>query len=256
VSQIQGGIPNSVSRFPARAAQIYLPPAALVAKAPQLPLIVMMMGQPGNPDASLIAGASDAFAQSHRGLAPIVLVIDQLGDPYQDSLCLDSARGKVESYIMKDVVPWARAHLNVAEDRRMWTIGGFSNGGTCAIYLGAKYPQTWGNVIDLSGEEFAGFGEKDTVLKEIFHGDQSAYDRIKPDNIMAASTYADTDAVFTIGQNDWHLAAAKAGVVRSAEQAGMRTYFHALPGVGHTGPALTTGFPTALKDLARRLGLE
>jgi enterochelin esterase-like enzyme len=254
-SAVLGGIPNRASGFQARPPQIYLPPAALAPSAPQLPLVIMMMGQPGSPDAQVISQASDAFARKHQGLAPIVLVIDQLGDPYRDSLCLDSSRGKVETYIMKDVVPWARMHLNVAQDRRMWAIGGFSNGGTCAIYLGAKYPDTWGNIIDISGEDFAGFGEKDRVLKEIFNGNESAYDKVKPENIMRTTEYVDTAAVFTIGRDDWHLSTTRAGVVRSAQLAGMSTSFHVLPGVGHTVDALTSGFPFALNDLANRWGL-
>ena len=40
--------------------------------------------------------------------APIGLVIDQLGDPAADPLCLDTDRGSVETYVMQDVVPWAR----------------------------------------------------------------------------------------------------------------------------------------------------
>jgi hypothetical protein len=44
-------------------------------------LVIMMMGQPGDPDPQYIAKILDAQAQKNNGLAPYVLVVDQLGDP-------------------------------------------------------------------------------------------------------------------------------------------------------------------------------
>ena len=53
-----------------RDAALYLPPAALVADPPRLPLIVFMMGQPGTPDPTSLAAALNAYAASHTGLCP------------------------------------------------------------------------------------------------------------------------------------------------------------------------------------------
>ncbi|MHB1234445.1 MAG: alpha/beta hydrolase, partial [Microbacteriaceae bacterium] len=104
-------IPGVKSGFKARPAGIYLPPAALVANPPPLPLVVMMMGQPGVPDPAYVAGVLDSFASKHNGLAPIVIVADQLGSPYVDPACANSAKyGNVETYITQDVVNWAVAH--------------------------------------------------------------------------------------------------------------------------------------------------
>ncbi len=60
-------IPGTVSGFNARDAGIYLPPAALVAEAPALPLVILMMGYPGNPDQSYIAAILDEFAAEQQG---------------------------------------------------------------------------------------------------------------------------------------------------------------------------------------------
>ena len=63
-------VPNTNSDFPARPAQLYLPPAALVNHPPRLPLVIMMMGQPGDPDASFIGQVLDEYAARNGGLAP------------------------------------------------------------------------------------------------------------------------------------------------------------------------------------------
>ena len=63
-------VPNTVSGFPARPAEIYLPPAALVENPPRLPLVIMMMGQPGDPDATFIAEVLDEFAAGSRRAPP------------------------------------------------------------------------------------------------------------------------------------------------------------------------------------------
>ena len=150
-------IPNSLSGFRSRPAGLYLPPAALVKQPPLLPPVVMLMGQPGNPDPSLQKSILDAFASRRKGLAPIVLVADQLGNPAIDPPCLDTAKhGRSEIFLVGDVVAWARANLRVLPDAAHWTIAGYSSGGQCALSLGAKHPEIWGNVLDISGEEYPG----------------------------------------------------------------------------------------------------
>lgn len=110
------------------------------------------MGQPGNPDPSFQKPILDAFASRHKGLAPIVLVAEQLGNPAIDPLCLDTAtHGKSETILVGDVVAWARANLRVLPDAAHWTIAGHSNGLQCALSVGAKHPEIWGNVLDTLG---------------------------------------------------------------------------------------------------------
>jgi enterochelin esterase-like enzyme len=256
IGVIAGGIPNTRSGFPARAAEIYLPPAALVEHPPQLPLMVFMLGQPGDPEPALIAPALDAYARDHAGLAPITVVIDQLGNPAVDPLCIDGPRGNVESYVVKDVVPWLRTHLNIAQDRSQWTIAGFSNGGGCASYYAAKYPETWGNMISVSGVEFPGVMEQKRVLKAEFHGDQEAFEAIKPANIMLGRTYPDTVAVFTTGELDTEYGAGQERLARAAQQAGMTVTFRRFSGVGHNNDALRAGLPLGFTEIFARQGLS
>ncbi|WP_169053883.1 alpha/beta hydrolase-fold protein [Agromyces sp. H66] len=250
------GVPNTVSGFDARPAQVYLPPAALVADAPRLPLVIMMMGQPGEPDASFIGDVLDAFAADHDGLAPIALVVDQLGDPMEDPLCLDTAMGDVETYLMQDVVPWARANLEVLQDRRSTTVAGYSNGGGCAAYLGTKYPEVFGNILAISPVEYAGADRSEQVLDTVFDGDQAAYDAVMPANIMTANApYADTSAIFTAGENDAGFAPGAERLADAARGVGMLTTFSVIPDADHGISGLMGGLEAGFALLYPRLGL-
>ena len=249
-------IPNTVSGFISRPAGIYLPPAALVANAPALPLVILLMGQPGNPDPLIIAATLDRDAAAHDGLAPIVIVADQLGDPESDPLCLDTPNyGKAETFITQDVVNWAESNLNIIKDPRYWTIAGYSNGGQCAISLAAKHPDLFSNVVDISGEEFAGSEIEAAVLADVFDGNQGAYDAIKPLNLLAARKFTDTVAVFTVGSDDTGFIPGQQRMAAAATAAGMTVTYWESPNGGHVMPALTDGLDEAFVVLYPRLGL-
>ncbi|MFJ4263067.1 alpha/beta hydrolase-fold protein [Paenarthrobacter nicotinovorans] len=250
-------IPATASGFNARPAGIYLPPAALTADPPRLPLFVLMMGQPGLPDPQYVSAALDDFAARNNGLAPIAIVADQIGPDQDDTLCLDTAKyGNVEKYINQDVVNWARANLNILPDRDHWTIAGYSNGGQCAISFAVKYPEMWGNVVDISGEEFPGAEDPAGNLEEIFAGNQAAYDAQKPINIMKGKHFPDTTAVFTAGSDDLVYVAAAQAVSAAAQKAGMTVTYYEVPNGGHVGLALNAGLEKGFDVLYPRLGLS
>jgi len=256
-SQTQVVIPNPASGFRARPAGLYLPPAALTPNPPALPLVIMMMGQPGNPDPSFSAAVLDRFAAQHDGLAPIVLVADQIGNPAVDTLCLDTARhGKAETYIVEDVVGWARTHLHVLQDPAHWTIAGYSNGGECALSFGVKYPQIWGNVLDISGEEFPGSDRARATLTSDFGGNRSAYAAAKPLNELAGHAYPNTVGIFTVGSNDAAYRTQAKAVYAATTAVGWKTtYFEVLNG-GHVLGALNGGLEEGYTVLYPRLGLS
>lgn len=249
-------IPGTVSGFTARPAGIYLPPAALTPNPPALPLVVLMMGQPGNPDPQFIADVLNRFASAHRGLAPIVIVADQLGNPSIDTLCLDTPRyGNVETYINVDVVGWARTHLNILTDRAHRTIVGYSHGGQCAISFAGKHPDIWGNVLDISGEEYPGAEQPARTLSEIFGGNQTAYDAQKPVTILGNGRFADTTAIFTVSTDDPVFRPGVKRVAAAAGTAGMTVTYLELRGVGHLVGALNAGLDQGFAVLYPRLGL-
>lgn len=252
-------IPATTSGFPARPAGIYLPPAALVKDAPALPLVVMMMGHPGSPDATVISDVMDAFAAQHRGLAPIVVVADQLGKDVNDTACADStAYGKARTYITVDVVAWAKQNLHIIQDPAYWTIAGYSNGGGCAITFGALDPQLWKNILDVSGEPFGGSEQVGKVTKTVYGGDAAAFEASKPVSILAAAppgTYRGMTAVFTAGAEDAAYIAHADQVAAAARAVGMTVVRYDVPGAGHTGDALKVGLAEGFAALAPVLGL-
>ncbi|WP_144629023.1 alpha/beta hydrolase [Arthrobacter woluwensis] len=249
-------IPAAHSGFPARWSALYLPPAALVKNPPRLPVIIFMLGQPGHPDARLMGYAVNAYAAQHHGLGPIVVGVDQLSDPSLDPLCLDTSMGKVETYMMKDVVPWIRNNLPVRQDRKDWAIVGYSNGGSCAAYFGSKYPQVFGSFAGLGAEAFQGSDHSAEVLRDVFHGDQAAYNAVRPMNIMAKrAPYRDTRAIFTVGQNDGVFLPAAQAYTAAARKAGMDTSLYIVPHGDHSHTGLDGGIEKTLQWLYPRMGL-
>ena len=252
-------IPATASGFDARPAGIYLPPAALVANAPALPLVIMMMGHPGNPDPTAISAVLGDFAAKNKGLAPIVIVADQLGPNGDDPACADSAAyGSAETYITTDVVEWARQNLNIIQDPASWVIAGYSNGGGCAAKYLATYPDKWKNLIDVSGEPFPGSEDPDQVTATIYGGDAAAFEASKPVNIMKAAApgaYQGITAVFTAGSEDPTYIAAAQELTAEALDVGMSVTYYEVPGAGHVGDALSGGLQEGFTVLYPVLGL-
>lgn len=251
-------IPSSAG-FSPRNATVYLPPAAQVANPPRLPLVVMMMGYPGSPDPSFVAEALDAMAAKNKGLAPIVIVADQLGSEAQDPACADSEKfGGVSTYFNTDIPAYASAHLNVVTDRAAWTIMGYSNGGACAFSFAAHHPDIWGNVIAISPDEYPGIDAPEEMTASIFRGDAAAFEANKPAAGLAANAgaFAGRFAVFTVGEKDTGFVPGAQRNADLAEKAGYATTFHVVPGADHLATALRGGIPFAMEILYSRLGLS
>ncbi|TXN31886.1 alpha/beta hydrolase [Lacisediminihabitans profunda] len=250
-------IPATASGFVARPAYLYLPPAALVANPPPLPVLILMMGQPGGPDSSTrYLPTLNQFAAAHHGLGPIVLTIDQIGSPTKNPLCIDSPAGKVHTYVMTDVVDYVRSTLHVASGRVNWAVGGYSNGGECALSFGAKHPDVFGSIVDISGEIGPSLGGVATTIRLGFGGDAAAYTAEQPLTIMKANHYTDTLAVFTDGSADSYYGPEGATAEAAAKTAGMTTARFVGQGIGHRSDAIIYGLPMALPLLYPRWGLE
>lgn len=253
-------IPGTVSRFPARQALIYLPPAALVANPPALPVLVMLAGQPGSPEHVFIAGhldgVIDSLAALDGGLAPIVVVPDQLGAPSVNPMCVDSAIGNSATYLTVDVPAWIHANLNVLPGAAAWGIGGFSQGGTCAIQLGAGHPELFGSIIDVAGELAPKNGTPGQTIARGFAGDAAAYDAAKPLSIIGAhAPYTNTVGVFAAGQQDARFTEWTATIAAAARTAGMRTTVLSSPGTAHDWYTVRYAFEHGLPLLYAQMGL-
>lgn len=254
---LTGDAPRSSAGFAPRHATIYLPPAALVKDPPALPVVVFMMGLPGYPNPHPMVDVMNEFAAKHDGLAPIVIIADQLGAQTQNPGCIDSAAyGGVETYFNTDIPNWIRGHLRVLPDPKYWTISGYSNGGACAFVYGARHPDIWGNIATASGEPWPGFGDPKSVQKA-FAGDQALFEATKPQAILAQhpGAYDGHYAVFAAGGLDKKYGPANRASADLAEAAGFTTTFYLVPNATHTGPGLRGGLEKAFEVLYPRLGL-
>ena len=252
-------IPATQSGFAAREALVYLPPAALVDDAPALPVIVAMSGQPGSPLDMFASGrldrVMDQYASAHHGLAPIVVVPDQLGAPEDNPMCVDSPLGQSATYITVDVPAWIRANLRVLPDPASWAVMGFSQGGTCAAQLGSAHPDLFGTIVDISGEMAPTIGA-DTV-QDAFGGSQAQYAAAFPAAIMEARTpYADMAGFFCVGEDDQQYRPQVEQVEAAARAAGMSTRLTASPGTSHDWGSMHWCSQDALPELAQRLGIS
>lgn len=231
-------IPGKTSHFKARPATIYLPPAALVKNPPRLPLLILMAGQPGDPDRFFAAGKihkiMDAFAKKNDGLAPIVISPDQLGNPSHDTLCSDTpVYGKVETYLTVDVTRWAVAHLPVQKPGASWGIGGFSMGGTCATHLGPRHHQLYGHIFSVGGEEHETNGSVSSMITRFYRGSREQYDDHVP--ATAIAKYGQPSQTFLFGNGYYDTLGQKNAriIARAALAKGMSVTAVVAQGTGH-----------------------
>lgn len=253
-------IPATVSGFAARPALVYLPPAALVPHPVSLPVIEMMSGQPGSPqdvfEAGLLAETLDAYAKAHNGLAPIVVVPDQLGSRASNPMCVDSPLGNSATYLTVDVPNWIRSALTVDSDPTGWVIAGFSQGGTCSIQLGAAHPEIYGTVLDVSGELVPSIGSAATTIAKGFGGSAAAYAAAAPVAVLAAhAPYTDFQVIVAVGGNDTRFEPYAHAIAAAAKSAGAVTQTIVSPGTAHDWRTVHYAWSEALPTLAVRTGL-
>lgn len=252
-------IPPAVSGFRSRDALVYLPPAALVARPPRLPVLVLMSGQPGSPQQFAVSAQLqrhlDGFARRHRGLAPIVVVADQLGHAESNPMCVDSGLGASATYLTVDVPHWISRHLNVLSARRDWAIGGFSQGGTCAIQLGAGHPELFGSLLDISGEVAPSRGSDPDTIDSGFGGSASAYAAATPSAVLAKyAPYPDSVAIFGLGDGDGRFGPGVRMIAARAAAAGMHTHLFVSSGSAHDWRTVDFALENALDVFAVRWG--
>jgi S-formylglutathione hydrolase FrmB len=224
-------------------------------------VLILLSGQPGGPENMVQSGkvraTFDAFASAHHGFAPIVVIPDQLGQPQLNPMCVDSALGKVATYLTVDVPRWIRTHLTVQTTPAAWAIGGFSEGGTCSIQLGAQHPELFGGIFDVSGQLAPANGTVQQTIDRGFGGSAATYRAATPLALLAArAPYRDTVAVFVSGQFDTKYGPQSDAVSAAARQAGMRVTRAISPATAHDWHTVQWAMRTQLEPIERQLGLE
>lgn len=255
---VSAPIPAATSGFPAREARIYLPPAYFTDPRPELPVLVLLAGQPGSPDDWLVGGrltqTMDAFAAQHDGLAPVVVVADGTGGQFANPLCMDSRLGNAASYLTVDVPAWVKQNLQIDQEPRAWAIGGLSYGGTCALQLATLRPDVYPTFLDISGQAEPTLGDRARTVQEAFGGDDAAFARNNPADLLAHNRYPDSAGAFVVGLDDREYRAGVEQLTAAARAAGMDVHLTELPG-GHTFSLWSAALEKEMPWLSRRLGL-
>ena len=197
----------------------------------------------------------NAFAAGHHGLAPIVVIPDQLGSSQENPMCLDSALGNVETYLTVDVPKWINAHLNVLNGRNNWSIAGFSEGGTCSIELGTKYRSMFGSILDISGQIAPLNGTVAHTIRVGFSGSRAVYRAaMAPALLAAGSPFSNTLGIFVVGHLDARYGPQVAVVTRAARAAQMDVHSFISPSTGHDWYTEQYGLTVGLPVLSARWG--
>lgn len=253
-------IPATVSHFDSRDADIYLPPAALSATPPKLPVMIMLGGQPGSPDrmftASGITQVMNRYAAAHHGLAPIVVSPDQNGSALHNTLCVDSSvYGNAATFITTDVTRWIKKHLPVETSAQFWTIGGFSQGGTCTTQLGPQNPKIYGHMFPIDGEMKPKDGSENSMIQRFFNGDASAYQAQIPVNAIAQHAPS-TQSMFTVaGEQDPESIDNMKVIGTAARKAGMNVRAVITKASGHDWHTVKKALVPGIYWLCAQMGL-
>ena len=253
-------IPATKSGFQTRMATVYLPPAALSATPPRLPVMVLLAGQPGSPTrlmaAGKIAAIMDEYAAHHDGLAPIVVSPDQNGAFTHNSLCADtSVYGEAETYLTTDVPRWIRDTLPVSTSSSQWLIGGFSQGGTCSVQIGPAHPKIFGSIFAASTEIAPSDGSRKRTIDRFFNGDEKAFDAHVPTAIIARHSPSSQTLMMVSGEWDADARSNQARIAKAAKAAGMRVTVMISRRSGHDWHTVINGLVPVVDDFGHRTGL-
>ncbi|MCI0157160.1 esterase family protein [Leifsonia shinshuensis] len=251
-AQLTVRIPPTASGFSARDAHLFVPSGWLRDPATTRPVVEMMMGQPGRPTLGATLDALHSLGAERLDDAPFILVVDQIGAIDKNPPCSDTVGGKLDTYLSKDVPDWIRSNLPASGDREDWVIAGYSHGGECAAYLGAKHPDTWANVVDISGPDKPGEHRPTFTRNTYYGGSQAAFEATWPANILSSSTYPEPmTGIFVAGALDPHFRQQVEATATAAEKAGWKVTYWAVPDATHT-QALEPGLATAYNQLIGR----
>jgi enterochelin esterase-like enzyme len=251
-------IPGTRSGFAARPAWVYVPPAYLTAQPPPVPVLVMIGGQPGGTrdwlDGGQLAQRMDEWAAAHGGLAPVVVMPDALGAETANPLCMDSALGRVDTYLSQDVPAWVTSTLHVDPDHTHWAVGGFSYGGTCALQLAVAHPDLFPSFFDTSGQQSPTLGDHQRTVAATFHGDEAAFAAVDPLSELADHRYPRSAAYLVVGAQDADYRDQQRAVAAAVQAAGMSVTGTEVPG-GHSWAVWRPALLAAIPWLASRMGL-
>jgi len=138
-------------RWDRRPSAVYLPPGFQAGS--RYPVIFLLHGFPGSPsgfyDSLELAKVADALISTHR-VAPFVAVMPVAGR-VTGKRSDEEWAGSWETYLVRDVVPWAAARLPLKTQQADRAIAGLSAGAFGAVDIALRNPGTFGVAESWSG---------------------------------------------------------------------------------------------------------
>jgi enterochelin esterase-like enzyme len=253
-------IPPTVSKFEAQQAYVYLPPIWFHNPEPQLPVIELIAGVPGEPSDWTRAGYADttssAFAARHHGMAPLLVIPDNNGDNTGDSECANSVFGNAETYLVKDVPTYMQSEFNAAIGKHSLAVAGLSAGGTCATMLSLRNPTVFSTFASYSGYASPTYQNDDEqqTIATLYGGSKANYEAHNPVTLLTRGKFVGSAGYFTAGQQDPQPLAAAEQLSGLAKKTGMQVCLHT-PDGDHSFQFWADAFRTSLPWLSWRLGL-
>ena len=254
-------IPGQNLKFTPRQAYVWVPPAWFARNRPQLPVVELLHGTPGDPSnwtkSSYADATALAFAEQHHGVAPILVMPDINGSWGADSECVNSAMyGEVETYLTQTVPQFMRKNFNASTAPGSVAVAGLSEGGLCATTLALNNPKVYAAFGNYSGDE-SPTNQSDSqqqTIATLFGGSQASYDAHNPPYILAHQRFTGLSGWFEAGTQDSQALQAAHALQPLAAKAGIGTCITTPPG-NHNFDFWTQAFKDSLPWLSWKLKL-
>jgi S-formylglutathione hydrolase FrmB len=248
-------------RFQPRPAYVWVPPAFFARSRPQLPVIELLHGTPGQPSdwtrAAFADQTSMAFAAQNKGVAPILVMPDVNGSLTGDTECMNSGiYGQVENYLTQTVPAYMRKNFNAKTSDDSVAIAGLSEGGLCATTLSLNNPKVYAAFGNYSGD-VSPTNQQMTAQQTIatlFGGSMTAYDAHNPPYLLTHNTYKGLSGWFAAGAQDLTAVKALNTLAPLSVKAGIQTCYTTPPG-HHAFQFWDSAFQQSLPWLSWKLKL-
>ena len=254
-------IPGTGLKFTPRQAFVWVPPAWFGRNHPQLPVIELLHGTPGDPSnwtkSSYADATALAFAEQHHGVAPILVMPDINGSWTGDSECVNSTMfGDVETYLTKTVPQYMRKNFNASAAAGSIAIAGLSEGGLCATTLALNHPKVYTAFANYSGDVSPTYQYVSTqqTIETLFGGSQASYDAHNPPYLLTHQRFTGLAGWFEAGAQDSEGLQAARKLQGLAASAGIDTCLATPPG-GHDFALWKQAFSDSLPWLSWKLKL-
>jgi enterochelin esterase-like enzyme len=146
-------VPDNGSGFGRSSAMVWLPPQYFQQPNNRFRVVYLFHGSPGVAKDWYRGGEAGRIGlQLSREGKPAILVAPRMSrDWLDDPECVDGVHQRIESHLLKDVIPAVDASLRSVTTRHGRIFAGMSAGGFCALNLGLRNRSVTSTILDLSG---------------------------------------------------------------------------------------------------------